>query len=118
MENYHDDFDSLPENEKVARLNDELRQYGQGGMVMVTRGIQALDKNLVERIVQSVREFDDFDSGNDPYGEHDFGCVTVDGEKCFWKIDYYDLDLKFHSPDKSNPDVTKRVLTIMLASEY
>jgi major membrane immunogen (membrane-anchored lipoprotein) len=109
---------ALPENEKVARLNDELRQHGQGGLVVITRGIQALGKDMVEQIAQAVREYDAFDSGNDPHGERDFGSVTVDGEKCFWKIDYYDQDLKFHSPDKSDPNVTKRVLTIMLASEY
>jgi hypothetical protein len=44
--------------------------------------------------------------------------VTVDGVKVMGKIDYYDNELKFHSPDKADPAVTKRVLTIMLASEY
>ena len=38
--------------------------------------------------------------------------------KIFWKIDYYDNDMKYHSPDKTNPDKTIRVLTIMKAEEY
>jgi hypothetical protein len=42
----------------------------------------------------------------------------VAGSKIFWKIDYFDLKLKWHSPDAANPDVTHRVLTIMLACEY
>ena len=33
-----------------------------------------------------------FDSGNDPYGEHDFGALTVEDKVIFFKIDYYDLD--------------------------
>ncbi len=53
-----------------------------------------------------------------PYGEHDVIIVTSNQLKVIAKIDYFDNDLKFHSPDKADPCVTKRVLTMMLASEY
>lgn len=55
---------------------------------------------------------------NDPYGEHDFGKVVVNGVSCFWKISYYDNRLEYGSEDPANPDITTRVLTIMLTSEY
>ena len=58
------------------------------------------------------------DEGIDPYGEHDMGRFTVGGEDYYWKIDYYDRNLEFHSPDPADPSVTIRVLTIMRVDEY
>ena len=47
-----------------------------------------------------------------------FGSIQLGENTIFWKIDYYDLDLHMHSPDPSDPTVTARILTIMLAEEY
>ena len=69
-------------------------------------------------ILKAVSEFSDFTPDNDPYGEHDFGALNVEGHRIYFKIDYYDRDLIYGSPDPANPEVTTRVLTIMLASEY
>ena len=55
---------------------------------------------------------------DDPYGEHDFGLVRVNGHVILFKIDCYDLDRRAHSPDPSDPAVTCRVMTLMLADEY
>lgn len=66
----------------------------------------------------TVRSFTAFTRDNDPHLEHDFGSFEVRGEKLFWKIDYYDLDLTYGSEAPEDPSKTKRVLTIMLASEY
>jgi hypothetical protein len=65
-----------------------------------------------------VQEFSDFNEGNDPHRERDFGAFMHHDQQIFWKIDAYDLDLQFGSPDPSDPAVTTRVLTILLASEY
>lgn len=66
----------------------------------------------------AVRSFTAFNQDNDPHLEHDFGSFAVRGEQLFWKIDYYDLDLASGSAVPEDPSVTKRVLTLMLASEY
>jgi uncharacterized protein DUF3768 len=65
-----------------------------------------------------IERFDDLNSANDPYGERDFGAFMHNGEKIFWKIDYYAPDLVHGSEDPSDTKQTVRVLSIMLASEY
>ena len=65
-----------------------------------------------------VRTLRRFTEDNDPHGEHDFGSFDHDGERIFWKIDYYDAACEFGSEDPAEPAKTTRVLTIMLAEEY
>ena len=65
-----------------------------------------------------MRSFEDFDEDNDPHGEHDFGAFDHDDQTIFWKIDCYDRELKWGSPDPADPEKTTRVLTILLSEEY
>jgi Protein of unknown function (DUF3768) len=87
-------------------------------MAVITPGVAALGPEAVERIVKTIVVFDDFCHANDPHEEHDFGAFEVEGNKIFFKIDYFDESLTYHSPDPADPSVTKRVITIMLAEEY
>lgn len=103
---------------RIAKLNDHARHTFTDCRVMITQGINALGPAAVHAIITAVQQFDDFTEHNDPYGEHDFGKITRAGYDVFWKWDYYDLDLQMASLDPSNPDITARVLTIMLADEY
>lgn len=84
----------------------------------MTAGVAALPEADRAAILMAVRSFTAFDPDNDPHGEHDFGAVEVGDVRCFRKIDAYDRDLRFGSPDPADPAVTVRVLTIMLAEEY
>lgn len=102
----------------IARLNDAFRCGGGSGRLAITNGVLALGTDAAVRILTRVRAFEAFDASNDPYGEHDFGSLMSDETLIFWKIDYYDIDLRCGSPDPSDPGVTTRVLTIMLAEEY
>jgi hypothetical protein len=103
---------------RIRALNDELRQNFAEGMAVMTPGIAALGAEAVVRIVKTIAVFDDFCHANDPHQEHDFGSFDADGHTVLFKIDYYDENLEYHSPDPADPSVTKRVITIMLAEEY
>ena len=73
----------------------------------------------MQGFLAKVRNFNNFTKANDPYGEHDFGSFDYNGEKIYWKIDYYyDKSNQYLSENPANPDVTNRVLTVMLADEY
>jgi hypothetical protein len=85
---------------------------------LMTAGVAALGAEAVARIVKTIAVYDDFCHANDPYEEHDFGSFEAGGHTIFFKIDYYDSTLTVHSPDPSDPAVTNRVITIMLAEEY
>jgi len=103
---------------RIRALNDLLRKTSQGGQILMTHGISQFNHETIGRIVEAVKNYNDFNSDNDPYGEHDFGSFEIDRHKLFWKIDYYALDMMHGSEDAANPDITTRVLTIMLTEEY
>lgn len=122
----------LTRAERIARLNDMARRaMGIACVVVASDGILALPDADQSRLRELVETFDAFTPDNDPYGERDFGAIYqgVDGVwsvsrpdvvavTVFWKIDAYDRELRFGSEDPAHPAVTRRVLTIMLASEY
>lgn len=120
---------------RIARLNDLARRaMGVACTVVATVGFRSLpdtDQSCVRELIET---FEAFTDDNDPHGERDFGCAyqLADGrwtterprlrederERVFWKLDYYDRELRFASEDAANAAVTRRVLTIMLADEY
>ena len=106
----------MPNTARIRELNDEFRRTLVGGRTVMTRGIAARDD--LPAIIERVRGFDAFDESNDPWAEHDFGAFKIGDDQVFWKVDYYDPDLSAGSEDPSDPAVTCRVLTIMLAEEY
>lgn len=105
-------------NDRIRDLNDAFRRTFVGGAVMITAGVEAMPTDQRRSILRKVRDFAVFSEDNDPHHEHDFGAVEEGGVKCFWKIDYYDRAMTDGSSDPADPDVTTRVLTIMLAEEY
>jgi len=104
--------------EKIRALNDAFRTTMTGGRVMLTAGVDALPPDVKAVVIRRVATFSDFNAGNDPYAEHDFGSFSLAGRRFFFKIDAYDPNMEFGSEDPADPAKTIRVLTIMLAEEY
>lgn len=104
--------------EAIRTLNDNFRKRPTEGQLMLTEGVIALGGRAMMEVLVMVSEFSDFDTSNDPYGEHDFGAFAYSGNKVLWKIDYYDRSLKYGSDNPADPSITTRVLTVMLAREY
>jgi hypothetical protein len=104
------------DRKRIRALNDSFRQSMSGGKVVTTASLS--NHPELGRILDRVRTYDDFTQDNDPYTEHDFGSFAINGERIFWKIDYYDRTMTEGSLDPSDPAVTTRVLTVLRASEY
>lgn len=91
-----------------AEQNDLFRttMSPEFGEILVTQGVAG--HPALQQLLQRIQEFREFGEGGDPYGEHDFGAVEIDGQTFFWKI------------EEQNPPIasSRLVMTIMLAEEY
>lgn len=97
----------------IAERNDRARKaLGVGCMLVQTSGVCALPPETQSRLREAVENFNDFNEENDPWGEHDFGVIELDGERFFWKIDDYGENFREHGATH------RLVLTIMRADEY
>ena len=120
---------------RIARLNDLARSaMGVACTAVATVGFRSLPEADQSRVRELIETFDAFDEDNHPHGERDFGTIYQLGdgqwtterprvrdderERVFWKLDYYDRDMRFASEDAADPAATRRVLTIMLSDEY
>jgi len=97
----------------IAKINDRFR--GMCLNVFYTSGVRDGIMDLIG-LSRTIESFSRFTEDNDPHGEHDFGSLSFEGKKVFWKIDYYDRQLQYWC-DPLSPDCN-RVLTVMLAEEY
>lgn len=111
----------------IAAQNDAFRRSILGhtpvadapqGQFVMTRGVAALGPDSQLEFTRRVAAFDAFNADSDPQGWHEIGVVDFDGTTVWFKIDLYDTDYQFGSPEPSDPEQTRRVLTLLLPSEY
>lgn len=108
----------------IAALNDQMRREPRNkalGQVVITAGVAAEGDAFRLKVKEALAALGprDFTPANDPYGERDFCAFHVDGQRLFFKVDYFSKgDLTRASEDPADQDKTERVMTIMFAEEY
>ncbi|MGH1464191.1 MAG: DUF3768 domain-containing protein [Cognatishimia sp.] len=121
------DLDPVQEAARIAALNDAFRRSILGntsgadaplGQFVMTRGVAALGPDAQLELTRRVAAFDEFNADSDPQGWHEMGVIEFDGTTVWFKVDLYDTDYKYGSPEPSDPLQTRRVLTLLLPSEY
>ncbi|PHS19448.1 MAG: hypothetical protein COA78_00320 [Blastopirellula sp.] len=112
---------------QIAEQNDRFRttwgaDFSVPGQIVLTRGVADLRPSAKAIIMQRVQQFSEFTEDNDPYGDHTFGAfefeIAGSAYHIFWKIDLYDTAYNMGSDNPADLSVTRRVLTVLHASEY
>lgn len=111
------------QSDKIRDLNDRFRKgdLSVPGHKLITRDLinTLADENIgMELLWPLISEYDEFNAENDPHGEHDFGQFNLNDHKCFWKIDVMDPSLELAPLDPTDPTLSVRVLTVMLATDW
>jgi len=121
------DLDPAKKAALIAGQNDVFRRSILGttadadapqGQFVMTRGVAALGLDAQLELTRRVAAFDGFNADSDPQGWHEMGELLPDGTTVWFKLDLYDVDYTYGSPEPSDPAQTRRVLTLLLPSEY
>ncbi len=84
----------------------------------MTQGISALDPDVQLELTRKVAAFEAFDEGSDPHGWREMGVIKIANITVWFKIDLYDTQYQYGSPAPQDPAQTRRVMTLLLPSEY
>ena len=106
-------------SEAVRLINDHCRQTFTGCLIVLTATVAELEIATRAAVLEKVRSFTDFDEDNNPHGENDMAFFDHDGERYFFKFDYYgDASHRTGANDPSDTTNTFRTLTIGTAADY
>jgi len=103
---------------EIRRLNDAFRTSFRGGQILLTEGVASLPTELVASALLQVSSFKDWTPEIDAHEEHDYLSFDLCNREFVFVIQYYDLKLAGPSIDPADPNITKRVATLMLTHEW
>lgn len=119
--------DARANNAVIAVQNDQFRRAlmegaaspnSPQGKVFITPGVMEHGDAFMRMALRLTADYSAFHEDSDPYGLHEMGVITVFETKVWWKIDLFDTDYRYGSDAPTGPERTRRVLTILLPSEY
>ncbi len=111
----------------IAKQNDAFRtsialslkpEGVPPGKLVMTSGIAAQSDEFRAALIDALINFDAFDEDSDPYEMHEMGVLEIEGEKVWFKFDLYDENYEYGAEDPTDTKRTRRVLTLLLPSEY
>ena len=126
-------LDYIPDVVLVAKQNDRFRRGvcanppglapsspdALRGRVVFTRAVAAKGLLFKLRCLAAIAAHDTFEPENDPDRLRDFGCVRVDGERVWFKVDLYsDETFSWGSERMDDPAATVRLMTVMFPSDW
>ncbi len=81
---------------QIASVNDSLRKslpfLPLPHRLHLSSFVAHLPEGSLCRLFGTIRSFETFGRNNDPYREHDYGIVEVEGDRYIWKFDYFDVN--------------------------
>lgn len=110
----------LSHTEKIRELNKAFwKEPHLHGRLMFSRYVADRGGLFGMKCINALAKYDGWNEDNDSYGEADFCVLTIDGEKVFAKLDYYDKhDQNYGSENPADPAKTLRVAVVMMPEEY
>lgn len=111
----------------IADQNDRFRKAAFGiavpgdiptGQTLMTAGVSGQPDAFRTALFEAIVTYDDFNADCDPHGWHEMGVMEIDGQTVWFKMDLYDENYEYGSSDPTELRFTRRVLTILLPSEY
>ena len=108
---------------QIAEQNDEFRKRvlfkeQEDGVALITKTlIDELTSEEQFDTILTVKDFNDFNEDNDPYGTHESGSFTLGKHHIFWKIDLFKDEKCLSGLPIDSEDTGFRVLTVCFIDE-
>lgn len=88
------------------------------GKLVMTSGVAAESDAFRAAMFGALIAFEDFNEDADPYGCHEMGVLEIEGQTVWFKFDLYDENYEYGAETPTDPNRTRRVLTLLFPSEY
>jgi hypothetical protein len=102
---------------KANKITKPNKTYTVAAKIGQERRGVALPKEEQAEITQRIQSLAAATLDVEPSADLDSGSFECVGKTILWKIEFFDIQLRFSSPNPADEWVTRRVITVMLAEE-